>query len=179
MADSLPDIKLLDRCLATELALDQFVRDWERCLLPVGAWTHAAHIAVCAWYAYDRTASESYAAMREGVLRFNEAAGGKNTDTSGYHETLTRFWSFVIWRFVNASPFESRAQAVRKAVLLFAEDRSLPERVYGFNVRDSVECRRVWRAPSESFAAEMEGCERRRGESILGVDETNRAESLK
>ena len=26
------------------------------------------------------------------VGRYNEAVGGKNTETSGYHETITVFW---------------------------------------------------------------------------------------
>jgi hypothetical protein len=85
----------------------------------------------------------------------------------------------VIWRFVNTSAFETRAQAVRQAVAFFADDKTLPDRVYGFNVRDNVECRRGWHPPSFSFAVEMEQCEQHSRERKLALNENNSAESLK
>jgi hypothetical protein len=56
--------------------------------LPKPEWTHAAHFAAAIWLLSrpDRDA------MREmpGLIRaYNEATGVANTDSSGYHETIT------------------------------------------------------------------------------------------
>ena len=56
--------------------------------LPKSEWTHAAHFAAACWLLRERGA----AAPRElpGLIRaYNEATGVPNTDTSGYHETVT------------------------------------------------------------------------------------------
>jgi hypothetical protein len=56
--------------------------------LPKAEWTHAGHFAAAAWLLRhpDRDA------MREmpGLIRaYNEATGVANTDSGGYHETIT------------------------------------------------------------------------------------------
>jgi len=58
------------------------------CTLPKPEWTHAAHFAAAFWLLTrpDRDA------MREmpGLIRaYNEATGVANTDSGGYHETIT------------------------------------------------------------------------------------------
>ena len=56
--------------------------------LPKAEWTHAAHFAAAAWV-LRRPDME---AMRDmpGLIRvYNEATGVHNTDTTGYHETIT------------------------------------------------------------------------------------------
>ena len=83
--------------LADEAALDAFVAAWRAGTLPKPEWTHAAHVAVCAWHAWDGPPVETvFAAMKRGIVAYNEAVGTANTATSGYHETLTRFWAGVV-----------------------------------------------------------------------------------
>ena len=56
--------------------------------LPKAEWTHAAHFAAAFWLLRDRGA----AALRDMpplIRAYNEATGVPNTDTSGYHETIT------------------------------------------------------------------------------------------
>jgi len=56
--------------------------------LPKKEWTHAAHFAAAFWL-LERSDRD---AMREmpGLIRaYNEATGVANTDTTGYHETIT------------------------------------------------------------------------------------------
>jgi hypothetical protein len=58
--------------------------------LPKTVWTHAAHFAATLWLLECRP---DVAISREmpGIIRgYNEATGGANTDTSGYHETITQ-----------------------------------------------------------------------------------------
>jgi hypothetical protein len=58
--------------------------------LPKTAWTHAAHFAATLWLLQCRPEVEISREM-PGIIRgYNEATGGANTETSGYHETITQ-----------------------------------------------------------------------------------------
>ena len=58
--------------------------------LPKTMWTHAAHFAATLWLLQCRPDVELSREM-PGIIRgYNEATGGANTDTSGYHETITQ-----------------------------------------------------------------------------------------
>ena len=85
------------------------------------------------------------AKIREGILRYNHAVGTANTESSGYHETLTRLWAGVVAEAV--AGFSNEWLAARHAVQRFGEDRDLPRRFYSFDVVRSVEARRTWVAP--------------------------------
>ncbi len=55
--------------------------------LPKPAWTHAAHFASALWLFH---AEVEFVREMPGMIRaYNEATGVANTDTSGYHETIT------------------------------------------------------------------------------------------
>lgn len=56
--------------------------------LPKAEWTHAAHFAAALWLLRHH----SYVPMlMPGLIcAYNDATGTKNTDTSGYHETITQ-----------------------------------------------------------------------------------------
>ena len=59
------------------------------CRLPKAEWTHAAHFAAALWlmrYRPDIDPSEDMPAL---IRAYNEATGVRNTDTTGYHETIT------------------------------------------------------------------------------------------
>jgi hypothetical protein len=38
--------------------------------------------------------------IRQGILRYNSAMGIESTPTSGYHETITLFWSEIICQYL-------------------------------------------------------------------------------
>jgi hypothetical protein len=85
--------------------------------------------------------------MRSGVVRHNEAVGTANTDSGGYHETLTCFWMAAIADHLEARRPETTLDAIRAAVMRFGEDRDLPRRHYTFDVVRDVRARREWVAP--------------------------------
>ena len=58
--------------------------------LPKPEWTHAAHFAVTLWLMRHHPALDLEADMPGLIRAFNEATGTPNTDTGGYHETITR-----------------------------------------------------------------------------------------
>ncbi len=70
---------------------DLFVR-FESALLSKEEWTHTAHLQVAYHCVWRYSPEEAGRRIREGIQRLNLALGGRNTDTEGFHETLTEFW---------------------------------------------------------------------------------------
>jgi hypothetical protein len=58
--------------------------------LPKPRWTHAAHFAVALWLICRRQDLDASRAMPGFIRAYNEATGVANTDTNGYHETITQ-----------------------------------------------------------------------------------------
>jgi len=58
--------------------------------LPKPDWTHAAHFAAALWLMRYRPDINPARDMPGIIRRFNEATGVANTDTGGYHETITQ-----------------------------------------------------------------------------------------
>jgi hypothetical protein len=58
--------------------------------LPKSAWTHAAHFAATIWLLSCRKDLDAARDMPQLIRRYNEATGTVNSDTAGYHETITQ-----------------------------------------------------------------------------------------
>lgn len=57
--------------------------------LPRPEWTHEAHFALALWCIRNRPDLAEGDAMRGLIMRLNTFHGTANTDTSGYHHTIT------------------------------------------------------------------------------------------
>jgi hypothetical protein len=118
--------------------------------LPRGEWTHSAHIAVGSMYICEVGAATALTHLRQAIPRYNESQGGQNTDTSGYHETLTRFWVDRLAEFVAAlPPGLTSAERSLAAVEAFGTRSRMHEEYYSFDVVKSLEARRGWIAPDK------------------------------
>ncbi|MBV2149520.1 hypothetical protein KRZ98_14705 [Sphingobium sp. AS12] len=60
------------------------------CTLPKGQWTHGAHFATALWLILKRPDITPERDMPAMIRRYNESVGGVNSDTGGYHETITQ-----------------------------------------------------------------------------------------
>jgi hypothetical protein len=118
--------------------------------LPKGEWTHSAHIAVGAMYVCELGAEAALNHLRQAIPRYNESQGGQNTETSGYHETLTRFWVERLAEFVAALPpgLTSAERSLAAAEDLGTRSR-MHEEYYSFDVVKSLEARKGWIAPDK------------------------------
>ena len=58
--------------------------------LPKEEWTHAAHFAAAIWLLRTRPDIEPERDMPDMIRSYNESVGGVNSDTGGYHETITQ-----------------------------------------------------------------------------------------
>lgn len=133
--------------LENEVELQRFVEAWKAGRLPKPEWTHAAHVGVAAYFAFDHAAEATFAIMKTGILHHNTSVGTANTEDNGYHETLTRFWSTEIGEFVRAGRFGLRLEAVRAAVAAFGSERDRFRHFYSFDVARDRRARREWVAP--------------------------------
>ncbi len=57
--------------------------------LPKPEWSHAGHFAATLWLLRHRPDLALETAMPPLIRAYNEATGVANTDTGGYHETIT------------------------------------------------------------------------------------------
>jgi hypothetical protein len=57
--------------------------------LPKHSWTHAAHFAAALWFLYRYSSKDALPLIRDAITAYNETTGVANTETSGYHETIT------------------------------------------------------------------------------------------
>ncbi|HEY9136707.1 MAG TPA: hypothetical protein VIM67_00425 [Terriglobus sp.] len=131
----------------TEAALYGLVQAFEVGTLPKVQWTHAAHVAMGSHYVFLLGEADALTTMRRRVRVYNEAVGTINSTTSGYHETLTRFWIAVLARLYVVHPTTLELAFVQQAVSLYGGRRDLHGAFYEFDVVKSVEARQAWIAP--------------------------------
>ncbi len=86
--------------------------------------------------------------MREGIRRYNVAAGGANTETGGYHETITRFYVWLMDHCVRSGKLAGGdlAERVNRLYASYGA-RDLPLRHWTRERLMSVEARREWVEP--------------------------------
>jgi hypothetical protein len=116
--------------------------------LPKREWTHAAHFAAALWLLRHRRELEPAVEMPRLIRAYNEATGVANTDTGGYHETITlaslRAARSVLDRHGESAPLHSVANDLLASEL----GRSDWLLLYWSRARlFSVEARRLWIEP--------------------------------
>jgi hypothetical protein len=115
--------------------------------LPKPEWTHAAHFAAAFWL----LARPDCDAMHEmpGLIRaYNEATGVANTDTSGYHETITLASLRAARAWLKARPHEALHVSLKE---LLASDYGRSDWLLAYWSKPllfSVEARRTWVEPN-------------------------------
>jgi hypothetical protein len=132
----------------TEHEIDVFIATFEGCTLPKAEWTHGAHLLTGACYVHSLGESDAIDRMRLCVRRYNESVGGKNTETSGYHETVTVAWIKLLNSLLNRSRPIERAAFAALAVERFREQKDIFKHFYDFDLIASTEARRSWIAPT-------------------------------
>ena len=78
----------------------RLVRAFESGTLPKEQWTHTAHFIMALWYCITMPLPEAVDKIRKGIIRHNLSVGGENSDTHGYHETITLFYTSIIAHYV-------------------------------------------------------------------------------
>lgn len=115
--------------------------------LPREEWTHEAHLATCAWLILERPDITPERDFPELIRRYNESVGGVNSDTEGYHETITQVFIRAVRRHLSTTVGQGLADRIN-ALLLSAEGRrDWPLHFYSRDRLFSAEARRRWVPP--------------------------------
>ena len=78
------------RLFSTDAEIEHLGEGLLACTLPRETWTHEAHLAATTYLVLRRRDIDLDAELPGIIRRFNESVGGVNSDTEGYHETITR-----------------------------------------------------------------------------------------
>ena len=132
----------------TEPEIDVFLAAFEGGSLPKTEWTHAAHLLTGACYVHTLGREAALARMRECVRHHNESVGTKNTQDSGYHETITVMWIRLLDGLKRASEPMKRAEFAALAVDRFVSRRDIFREYYDFDLVGSTEARMRWVEPT-------------------------------
>lgn len=116
--------------------------------LPKAEWTHEAHLAACLWLLRERPDFLAERDMPETISAYNLSVGTENTDSGGYHETLTQLYIKGVRAFAETLP-EGTGLVEAVNALLESEigDRSWPLCFYSKERLFSVAARRGWAEP--------------------------------
>jgi hypothetical protein len=111
-------------------------------------WTHEAHLAACAWIVLERPDIVPERDLPALIRRFNESVGGVNSDSEGYHETITQCFVRAV-RLYLARTDPARPLVAKVNGLLRSEEgrRDWPLCFYTAETLFSVEARLGWVEP--------------------------------
>jgi hypothetical protein len=115
--------------------------------LPKAEWTHEAHLRAGLWHVLEHGAPAALELLRARIASYNESVGTRNTDTSGYHETITRFYVTVIDRFLATADRTLELDLLARELLAIYGDRRLPLHHYSEGRLFSPVARRSWVEP--------------------------------
>ncbi|HKX92404.1 MAG TPA: hypothetical protein VJM15_08280 [Sphingomicrobium sp.] len=116
--------------------------------LPRETWTHEAHLAATTWLLTRRPDIAIDKELPDIIRRYNESVGGVNSDSEGYHETITRVFLHGVRLFLaEAGPDEPLHELVNELLLSPMGRRDWPLRFYSAERLFSVEARRRFVAP--------------------------------
>jgi GNAT superfamily N-acetyltransferase len=94
--------------------LDDLVHRFQECQVDKTEWTHAAHLCVGTWHVAHFGEAEALDRLRSGIQRLNISLGGTNTDTAGYHETITRAYVRLLGDYLQRYPQAKVVTAVQR-----------------------------------------------------------------
>ena len=116
--------------------------------LPKAHWTHEGHIAAALYILRHRPDLTAEVDLPDLIRRYNEVTGVANSDTTGYHETLTQAHIQVIRRQIGARPLHEPLYVTLAALMAGPlGDKNWPLTHWSREVLFSLEARRFWVEP--------------------------------
>jgi len=131
----------------TTQAIKAFIDEFEACSLPKSRWTHHAHLVVGLWYLSRHTRDDALTIVRSRIRAYNEAVGTANTDTSGYHETVTRAYVRLLSAFLRTHDGLGVADCVQGLLVSPLAEKAALLRYYTKETLTSVSARKAWVEP--------------------------------
>ena len=135
-------IEYSPRLFTTDAEIERLGDGLLACTLPREDWTHEAHLAATIYLVVRRADIDLDAELPGIIRRFNESVGGVNSDTEGYHETITRSFLDGVRIFLKEADVSEPLHALVNGLLLSPMGRrDWPLRFYSRERLFSVEAR--------------------------------------
>jgi hypothetical protein len=132
----------LPRLFHSDAEIEHISEGLLACTLPKAEWTHEAHLAATTWFLLKRPDIDIDRELPGIIRRYNESVGGVNSDTEGYHETITRtFLSGVRLFLAEADLSQPLHEIVNELLLSPMGRRDWPLRFYSPQRLFSAEAR--------------------------------------
>ncbi len=106
------------------------VEKFTQAILPKSEWTHDAHLTVALHYLHTYEFDDAVCRLKSGIILLNHFHGTENTDRSGYHETLTIFWSKVISIYMELNQSYLLEELIDKFLASPLANKELPFKFY-------------------------------------------------
>ena len=136
------------RLFTTDAEIERIGEGLLACSLPRADWTHEAHLAATTYLLLRRPSIDLDRDLPGIIRRFNESVGGVNSDTEGYHDTITRtFFAGIRLFLAEADTSRPLHELVNDLLLSPMGRREWPLRFYSRPRLFSVEARRGFVEP--------------------------------
>ena len=114
-------------------------------------WTHEAHLAATTYLLLRHPEIDLDAELPDLIRGYNESVGGVNSDTEGYHDTITRVFLHGIRLFLSEADLREPLHELVNGLLLSPMGRrDWPLRFYSRERLFSVDARRGFLRPDLS-----------------------------
>lgn len=132
----------------TDDEIDALAQGFCACTLPKERWTHGAHFATALWLILTRPDIAPERDMPGMIRRYNESVGGVNSDSSGYHETITQASLHMARRLLAGLP-DDVTPAIAYAALMASPlgDKDWPFIYWSRDVLMATPARLAWVEP--------------------------------
>ena len=125
----------------------ELVDAFEACTIPRERWNHRAHLVYALVMLSRHGAALGAFAIRDGILRYADVQRIEQTPTGGFHETLTRFYIWLVQRFLERADRTAALSQLLDELLREHGDKDLPYRYYSRERLNSWEARTRWLEP--------------------------------
>jgi hypothetical protein len=116
--------------------------------LPRAEWTHEAHLAATSYLVLKRPEIDLDTELPGIISRYNESVGGVNSDTEGYHDTITRAYLRGIRLFLSGVDADRPIhELVNELLMTPMGRRDWPLHFWSKERLMSVDARRGWVEP--------------------------------
>jgi hypothetical protein len=116
--------------------------------LPKPEWTHEAHLGTTTYLLLRHPEIDLDKELPSIIRRYNESVGGVNSDTEGYHETITRMFLHGVRLFLAEADAKAPLHELVNELLMSPMGRrDWPLRFYSRDRIFSVEARRDFVPP--------------------------------
>lgn len=131
----------------TATEIENLITSFQNLTLPRSQWSHPAHLTVALWYLIHYPESQAIYEIRAAIQRYNQAMNIATTNNSGYHETLTLFWIYLISSYIKAHPPSNDLLEMTNRLITIYGDKNLILNYYSQDLIMSGEARQNWIKP--------------------------------